>query len=189
MTILCDWQIAELISNNEMISPAVLHQVREHNGKPCVSYGLSSAGYDIRLGNMTMHGLTSVIADPTKNNEWISTSAPSGADIPVTIPAGDYMLGVSVERFKIPANVLGVCVGKSTYARLGVIVNVTPLEPEWEGYLTLEIHNASRRPVVVHPGHGIAQIMFHRISEPDVTYADRAGKYQDQPARPVGAKV
>lgn len=188
--ILCDWQIAGLIRERGMIEPAVLHQVREveENGgtRRVVSYGLSSAGYDVRLGN-TFLAPQLQATDPHAEQRYDAIDHDLGA--PLWLAAGHYVLGVTVERFAMPSNVVGVAVGKSTYARLGVIVNITPLEPGWRGFLTLEIHNASPRPVMVWPGEGIAQIMFHHISEPDVSYADRAGKYQDQPAQPVPAKV
>lgn len=187
---LCDWQIAELVRRQGMIEPAVLHQVREvedeSGTRRVVSYGLSSAGYDVRLGN-TFLAPQLQATDPHAEQRYDTIDHDLGA--PLWLPAGHYVLGVTVERFAMPSNVVGVAVGKSTYARLGVIVNITPLEPGWCGYLTLEIHNASPRPVMVWPGEGIAQIMFHEISEPDVSYADRAGKYQDQPAQPVPAKV
>ena len=188
MTMLCDWQIADLIRDQEMISPAVFHQVRDDERKGrIVSYGLSSAGYDIRLGDIFSSPTTASIGDP--HNVDAHYEARSESWQPVLLTSGHHLLGVSMERFKIPANIIGICVGKSTYARLGIIVNVTPLEPGWEGYLTIEIHNASARPVRVYPGEGIAQIMFHRISEPDVTYRDRGGKYQNQPNKPVESKL
>ena len=187
---LCDWQIAALIRERGMIEPAELRQVREVDGRRIMSYGLSSAGYDVRLGSTFLAPPLQADdppADPHAEQRYDVIK--NGPGIPLWLSAGHYVLGVTVERFAMPSNVVGVAVGKSTYARIGVIVNVTPLEPGWCGFLTLEIHNASPRPVMVWPGEGIAQIMFHRISEPDVSYADRAGKYQNQPAVPVPAKV
>lgn len=188
---LCDWQIAGLIRERGMIEPAVLHQVRDlaldaGSTRRIVSYGLSSAGYDVRLGSTFLVPRLQA-ADPHAEQRYDTIDHDLGA--PLWLAAGHYVLGVTVERFAMPSNVVGVAVGKSTYARLGVIVNVTPLEPGWCGFLTLEIHNASQRPVMLWPGEGIAQIMFHHISEPDVSYADRAGKYQNQPAVPVPARV
>jgi len=187
MTLLCDWQIAELIRERAMIEPASLHQVRENETGRVVSYGLSSAGYDIRLSDDFSVPQNGTIGDPHFPTGHIPLRSVNGAAI--QIAAGHHILGVSMEKFSIPSDVVGVCVGKSTYARLGIVVNVTPLEPGWVGFLTLEIHNASARPVNVYPGQGIAQIMFHRISEPDTSYADRKGKYQDQPQKPVESKL
>lgn len=186
MTILCDWQIKDYIRKHRMIDPAVLQQVRDINGEKIVSYGLSSVGYDVRLGKKILCPDEQYHADPHKESRWGSEEATA---FPFLIGPGAYVLGVTVERFKMPSNIVGICYGKSTYARLGILVNVTPLEPGWEGYLTLEIHNVSTRHVAIHHGQGIAQIMFHRVSEPDVTYADRAGKYQNQPAHPVPPKL
>lgn len=186
MTILCDWQIAALIRERAMIEPAVLHQVDGIDGIPCVSYGLTSAGYDIRLGNVFLLPEPGAV-DPHRPHPH--TAVTVEGRIPFMLAPGHHVLGVSVERFQLPRNVVAQCVGKSTYARCGLLVNVTPLEPGWCGHLTIELHNGSANEISVYPHEGIAQIVFHRISEPDVTYADRRGKYQDQPARPVPAKV
>ena len=187
MTILCDWQIAEYCKRPEpMVFPFTDQLVRYHGNSRVVSYGLSSAGYDIRLGHKFTRRIDG-IADPHRDQleaEHVTTT-----DDRYIIAPRDCVLAVSLESFTMPDEIVGVCLGKSTYARLGLIVNVTPLEPGWKGYLTMELHNASSHPIVVHSGEGIAQIMFHRIAVPDTTYAMRGGKYQNQPAVPVTAKL
>lgn len=179
MSILCDYEIADRAEHDGMIAPFVGHQVREVDGKPVISYGLSSYGYDIRLSNEFLQPTIQWLADP-KNPKSAGDFYPTPYEKLIVQP-GCFVLGKSVEYFKIPRNILGICVGKSTYARLGVIVNVTPLEPEWEGELTVEISNTSRNPVAIYGNEGIAQLIFHRAScLCAVSYADRAGKYQAQ---------
>jgi dCTP deaminase len=179
----------EIEALDGMITPFVAGQVRSHDGDPVVSYGLSSVGYDIRLGR----DFKAPINDPRRilnpkshhSEDWLSVACND-----IIILPGAFILGVSLERFAIPPDICGTCVGKSTYARMGLIVNVTPLEPGWRGYLTLELSNTGRNPVRVYAGEGIAQIQFHRLSgRPAVTYADRSGKYQDQAAEPTEARI
>lgn len=194
--LLNDREIKSVCAVDGMIDPFIDHQVRTIDDKPCVSYGLSSAGYDIRLGSsftrvdMTFddHDDCERVIDPHVHDPtlWKFTDEMSG---PIEIAPGEHILGVSVEKFRIPRDIVGVCVGKSTYARCGIIVNVTPLEPGWCGYLTIELHNAGFRYVNVYPGEGIAQILFHRIDDPSVAYDQRGGKYQDQPAKPVEPRM
>lgn len=196
--ILTDKEIARYQEIGNMIDPFVPQQTRDKDGRKVISYGLSSFGYDIRIGDEiyeTARGIEDYPMDPKdptdQRPQWKLLPNVTGKHgRHVTIRPHGFALGVSMERFAIPRDVLGVCLGKSTYARCGLIVNVTPLEPDWQGFLTIELHNTTTRPVRVYIGEGIAQILFHKgACAPMVTYADRAGKYQGQPQRPVFAKV
>lgn len=156
----------------------------EKYGSAPLSAGLTSLGYDARLGNAFKRfrpGLTSSYAiDPTdvSPDDFVADIADKG---PYDIPPGGFVLGHTIEYFRMPSNVGAVCHGKSTYARCGIHVNVTPLEPGWEGEVTLEIFNQSPRTVHLHPGRGICQFQFFAVdSRPMVTYADKGGKYQGQ---------
>lgn len=195
--ILTDKYIVKKQEMNAMIEPFHGEQVRRVEERKVVSYGLSSFGYDIRLGREiyeVARGIEDLAIDPKElelRTQWKQLTPITGRHgVYVTLRPNGFALGVSMERFRIPGNVLGICVGKSTYARCGLIVNVTPLEPEWEGYLTLELHNTTTRPVRVYVEEGIAQLLFMQgDNAPMTTYADRKGKYQDQPASPVFARV
>jgi dCTP deaminase len=184
--ILCDWQIAER-ADAGMISPFVRHQVRDNGNYPVISYGLSSFGYDMRVADVWETW-------PRGNNaldpKFVSrsTSVKHHAGFIVIPPAG-FVLCRSVEHFAIPDDVSVVVLGKSTYARCGIIVNVTPLEAGWRGYVTIELSNTNTVPVKVYANEGIAQCIFHHGERPRVTYADRCGKYQDQVADIVKARV
>ena len=176
MSLKPDSWIRRMAIEQQMIEPFVDHQV----SSGMISFGLSSYGYDIRLARefkfCNNHDLP---FDPKHQNEkmWSVSNASSW----FALLPHDFVLARTVERFKIPRHVLAVCVGKSTYARLGVLVNVTPLEPEWEGHLTLEISNTTNNMVYLYPDEGIAQILFFESAEScEVSYADRKGKYQDQ---------
>lgn len=145
-----------------------------------ISYGLSSYGYDIRVSNhfKIFTNVHNTVVDPKNFNEQSFVSIDTDECI---IPPNSFALARTVERFKIPRNVLVLCVGKSTYARCGIIVNVTPLEPEWEGYLTLEISNTTPLPAKIYANEGIAQLLFFESDEAcSVSYADKKGKYQNQ---------
>jgi dCTP deaminase len=159
-----------------MIEPFVDHQVRE--GK--ISYGLSSYGYDIRLADefkIFASGKKFEI-DPKRFHADLFQDFKGKT---CTIPPNSFVLGRSVEYFRIPKDVLAICFGKSTYARCGVIVNVTPLEPSWEGFITMEISNTSSRPVKVYANEGIAQVIFLEGDEPcSISYGDKGGVYQAQ---------
>lgn len=181
---LCDWQIRELCEgDHSMISPFVPHQVREENGERIVSYGLSSAGYDIRCQPVWSRSIDAA-AIPCFEDRQETFRMPT-----YVLRPGEMMLTTSVETFGMPDGVMGVCVGKSTWARLGLFVNVTPLEPGWRGELTIELSNISHRAIVVQAGVGIAQILFIALAGvPEVTYADRNGKYQNQTGV-TGAKL
>jgi dCTP deaminase len=161
---------------HKMIEPFEDRQVREG----VISYGLSSYGYDIRVANefKVFTNINSTVVDP-KNFD-----ARSFVDVKTDIciiPPNSFALAKTVEYFRIPRDVLTVCVGKSTYARCGLIVNVTPFEPEWEGFVTLEISNTTPLPARVYANEGIAQVLFFQSDEPcEVSYADKKGKYQKQ---------
>jgi dCTP deaminase len=161
---------------HKMIEPFEDRQVREG----VVSYGLSSYGYDIRVADefKVFTNINSTVVDP-KNFD-----ARSFVDLKTDIciiPPNSFALAKTVEYFRIPRDVLTVCVGKSTYARCGLIVNVTPFEPEWEGFVTLEISNTTPLPARVYANEGIAQVLFFQSDETcEVSYADKKGKYQKQ---------
>ncbi len=160
-----------------MIEPFVDHQV--HHG--VISYGLSSYGYDIRVSNEfnVFTNVYSAIVDPKNfdGNSMVSVIS----DNPILIPPNSFALARTIEYFRIPRGVLTICLGKSTLARCGIIVNVTPFEPEWEGYVTLEISNTTPLPARIYPNEGIAQVLFFEGDEPcEISYADKKGKYQKQ---------
>ena len=170
--------IRKMAKEHRMIEPFEPGQVR--NGQ--ISYGVSSYGYDIRVADeyMIFTNVYSAIVDP-KNFDPRSMVEYKG-DVCV-IPPNSFVLARTVEYFRIPKNVLTVCLGKSTYARCGIIVNVTPFEPEWEGFVTLEISNTTPFPAKIYSNEGIAQVLFFEGDEPcDITYADKKGKYQKQQA-------
>jgi dCTP deaminase len=159
-----------------MIEPFEDRQVRQG----VVSYGLSSYGYDIRVADefKVFTNINSTVVDP--KNFDARSFVDVKADVCI-IPPNSFALAKTVEYFRIPRNVLTVCVGKSTYARCGLIVNVTPFEPEWEGFVTLEISNTTPLPAKVYANEGISQVLFFESDEEcEVSYADKAGKYQKQ---------
>jgi len=177
-----------------MISPYVMGQVRDYGNGRVISFGQSSFGYDIRLDDQVMLFYKHYNADIDPKN--FDREALIHANVYESdngryaiIPPHGFALGRSVERFIIPRDVMVVFVGKSTYARCGLIVNVTPAEPGWEGYLTLELHNTTPLPLRVYLGEGIAQALFFRGEPCRVSYADRQGKYQNQPGRVVTARL
>jgi dCTP deaminase len=176
MTIQSDRWIRQMAEEHRMIEPFSAGQVREG----CISYGVSSFGYDIRVSPefKVFTNVHNVVVDPKAfdDRSFVDVNAES-----CIIPPNSFALARTVEYFRVPSDVLVLCVGKSTYARCGIIVNVTPLEPGWEGFLTLEISNTTPLPAKIYANEGIAQLLFFRGSEtPDVTYADRKGKYQHQ---------
>jgi dCTP deaminase len=179
MTILNDKQIFALCLDG-MIDPVESRQVRTINGVPVISYGLSSNGYDARLAGEFARPDDGGVMDPKKPAaaNWVHVERPTGSA--VHIPPHGFVLARTVEYFKIPDDVFVICLGKSTYARNGLIVNVTPLEPGWEGHVTLELSNTTNLPSVVYVGEGIAQFVFFRGERPAVSYGDRNGKYQGQ---------
>jgi dCTP deaminase len=176
MTVLSDKWIKEMVRTNNMISPFENNQVRGNK----ISYGLSSFGYDARVSNefKIFTNINSEILDPKnfKLNNFISKKGDE-----CIIPPNSFVLSSTVEYFKIPNDVMVICLGKSTYARCGIIVNVTPLEPSWEGNVTLEFSNTTPLPAKIYANEGAAQFIFLKGNEkPDITYADRNGKYMKQ---------
>ena len=176
MTVLSDKWIKEMVKKNNMISPFQDKQIRENK----ISYGLSSFGYDARVSNefKIFTNVNSEIVDPKnfKPNSFVTKKASE-----CIIPPNSFALASTMEYFKIPKDVLVICLGKSTYARCGIIVNVTPLEPGWEGYVTLEFSNTTPLPAKIYANEGVAQFVFIKGNEtPEVTYADRNGKYMKQ---------
>jgi len=162
--------------DHEMIEPFEESQVRI--GK--VSYGLSSYGYDIRVADefKIFTNVYSTVVDPKHFDDRAFVDFKGDTCV---IPPNSFALGRTVEYFRIPRNVLAICVGKSTYARCGIITNITPFEPEWEGYATLEISNTTPLPAMIYAGEGIAQLIFFASDEDcEVSYADKKGKYQKQ---------
>lgn len=171
-----DSWIRKMAKEHRMIEPFVDHQVRHD----VISYGLSSYGYDIRVTDefKIFTNVHSAIVDPKHFNS--ESFIDYKGDVCV-IPPNSFVLARTVEYFRIPRNVITVCLGKSTYARCGLIVNVTPFEPEWEGYVTLEISNTTPLPARIYANEGIAQVIFLEGDEVcEISYADRKGKYQRQ---------
>lgn len=180
MTIKCDKWIRRMAESHGMIEPFESGQVREADGRRVISYGTSSYGYDVRCSDefKLFTNLNSTIVDP-KNFDPSSFVEVKGDHC--IIPPNSFALARTVERFRIPRNVLTVCLGKSTYARCGIIVNVTPFEPEWEGYVTLEFSNTTPLPAKIYANEGIAQVLFFEADEEcETSYKDRGGKYQGQ---------
>jgi len=180
MTIKSDRWIRRMAETQRMIEPFEPGQVKEVNGQRVVSYGTSSYGYDIRCSRefKIFTNINSTIVDP-KNFDEKSFVDFSG-DICI-IPPNSFALARTVEYFRIPRDVLVLCLGKSTYARCGIIVNVTPLEPEWEGHVTLEFSNTTPLPAKIYANEGVAQVIFFESDEAcETSYKDRGGKYQGQ---------
>tara|TARA_B100001123_G_C15014415_1_gene908900 strand:- start:48 stop:602 length:555 start_codon:yes stop_codon:yes gene_type:complete len=176
MSILSDRSIKKLVLEKEMIKPFVSEQKRDKS----ISYGLSSFGYDVRVSNefKIFTNVDSVIVDPKnfKSNSFVSRKANE-----CVIPPNSFVLASTVEYFKVPKDILVICLGKSTYARCGIIVNVTPLEPGWEGHVTLEFSNTTPLPAKIYANEGAAQFVFLKGNEvPEVTYEQRNGKYMKQ---------
>lgn len=184
MGILPDWKIAALCSREKpMITPFVPQTVREKNGRRVVSYGVSSFGYDARVaGEFKVFCDTHcAIMDPKQVDPKAFVDVQIDDGKALTIPAHGYVLGHTIETFDIPRDIAVTCLGKSTYARSGLLVNVTPLEPEWRGQVTLEFANLLPIPTKVWVGEGICQFLFFRGEhECRISYADKGGKYQDQ---------
>ena len=176
MSVLSDRVIKKLAIEKDMIKPFVEKQTANKS----ISYGLSSYGYDARVSNefKIFTDVDSVIVDPKnfKQNSFVSRTSSE-----CIIPPNSFVLASTVEYFKIPKDILVICLGKSTYARCGIIVNVTPLEPGWEGHVTLEFSNTTPLPAKIYANEGAAQFIFLQGNEePEVTYAQRNGKYMNQ---------
>ncbi|EKD77601.1 MAG: hypothetical protein ACD_42C00275G0001 [uncultured bacterium] len=180
MSIKSDKWIRRTAIEKQMISPFEPNQVRENAKGKIVSYGTSSYGYDVRCARefKIFTNINSAIVDPKNFDENSFVDIESDVCI---IPPNSFALARTVEYFKIPRNVLTICLGKSTYARCGIIVNVTPLEPEWEGHVTLEFSNTTNLPAKIYANEGVAQMLFLESDEVcETSYADRKGKYQGQ---------
>ena len=176
MAVMPDSWIREMAHSKGMIEPFIETQKR----KNCISYGVSSYGYDARVSEefKIFTNVDSALVDPKKfsTESFVERSG----DVCV-IPPNSFALARTVEYFRVPRDILVICLGKSTYARCGIIVNVTPLEPGWEGYVTLEFSNTTPLPAKIYANEGVAQFIFLKGNEkPEVTYADRKGKYMGQ---------
>ena len=180
MSIKSDRWIRRMADKHGMIEPFESGQVRENGGDRIVSYGTSSYGYDVRCSDefKIFTNINSAVVDPKAfdQNSFVDMQN----DVCV-IPPNSFVLARTVEYFRIPRNVLTICLGKSTYARCGIIVNVTPLEPEWEGHVTLEFSNTTPLPAKIYANEGVAQMLFLESDEEcETSYRDRGGKYQGQ---------
>ena len=176
MTVKSDRWIRRMALEQGMIEPFTDRQVREG----VISYGLSSYGYDVRIGDdfKIFTNINSTIVDPKRFDPRSFVDFKGEVCV---IPPNSFALARTVEYFRIPRSVITVCVGKSTYARCGIIVNVTPFEPEWEGIVTLEVSNTTPLPAKIYAGEGIAQVLFFESDEIcETSYADKKGKYQAQ---------
>jgi len=176
MSIKSDKWIRNNALKNKMIHPFVDNQIR----KGTISYGLSSYGYDIRVSDeyKIFTNVNNSIVDPKNFDENSFVDFKGDTCI---VPANSFALARSIEYFKIPRNVLTICLGKSTYARCGIIVNVTPFEPEWEGHVTLEISNTTPLPAKIYSNEGLCQVLFFESDEDcEKSYLDKKGKYQNQ---------
>ena len=180
MSIKSDNWIRRMAREHAMIEPFAPEQVRLANGRKIVSYGTSSYGYDVRCasGFKIFTNINSTIVDPKNFDE--KSFVDFEGDVCI-IPPNSFALASTVEYFRIPRNVLVVCLGKSSYARCGIVCNVTPLEPEWEGHVTLEFSNTTPLPAKIYANEGVAQMLFFESDEVCATsYKDRGGKYQGQ---------
>jgi len=184
MSIKSDRWIRRMAEEQRMIEPFVGDQVRnvDAQGRKVISYGVSSYGYDMRVAPefKIFTNVLSAIVDP---KSFDSKSFVEFEGEVCIVPPNSFALARSVEYFRIPRNVLTICVGKSTYARCGIITNVTPFEPEWEGYVTLEISNTTPLPARIYANEGICQVLFFEADDDDIcerSYRDKAGKYQGQ---------
>jgi len=179
MTIKSDRWIREMAARG-MIEPFEPQQVRYSGGEKLISYGTSSYGYDVRCAEdfKVFTNIYSATVDPKAFDERSFVDVEGDVCV---IPPNSFALARTVEYFRIPRNVLTICLGKSTYARCGIIVNVTPLEPEWEGHVTLEFSNTTPLPARIYANEGIAQMLFLESDEEcETSYKDRDGKYQGQ---------
>ncbi|MDX2164289.1 MAG: dCTP deaminase [Gammaproteobacteria bacterium] len=180
MPIKSDRWIREMALKHSMIEPFEKGQVKHSEGQSIVSYGTSSYGYDVRCASefKIFTNINSAIVDPKNFDDSSFVNVTSDVCI---IPPNSFALARTVEYFRIPRNILTVCLGKSTYARCGIIVNVTPLEPEWEGHVTLEFSNTTNLPAKIYANEGVAQMLFLESDDIcEVSYKDRKGKYQGQ---------
>ena len=180
MSIKSDSWIKKMAKEENMISPFEPDQIKTLDGGKVISYGTSSYGYDVRCSSMfkVFTNINSAIVDPKQfdKNSFVDFEGDT-----CIIPPNSFALASTVEYFKIPRSVLTICLGKSTYARCGIIVNVTPLEPEWEGHVTLEFSNTTPLPAKIYANEGVAQMLFFESDTIcETSYKDRDGKYQKQ---------
>ena len=183
MSVLSDVEIKERSLNNKMISPFVEQLVRKTENEKVLSYGLSSYGYDVRVSNefKVFTNINNSVIDPKDfSNDNFITKVIKDNDC-LILPPNSFALANTIETFKVPRDIIIVCVGKSTYARCGVVVNVTPIEPEFEGQVVLEFSNTTTLPVKIYANEGACQFLFFKADNICKTsYADRKGKYQGQ---------
>ena len=180
MSLQSDQWIRKMALEEGMIEPFIDGQVRTTENHKVISYGLSSYGYDVRLDNRfkVFTNVHNTVVDPKNFSEDAFVDVEGDVCI---IPPNSFALANTIEYFRIPRDCLTICLGKSTYARCGIIVNVTPFEPEWEGHVTIEISNTTPLPAKIYSQEGIAQILFLKAKEVcEVSYADRSGKYMKQ---------
>jgi len=180
MSIKSDKWIKKMAKQENMISPFEPDQIKSLSGNKVISYGTSSYGYDVRCSSMfkVFTNINSAVVDPKEfdKNSFVDFEGDT-----CIIPPNSFALASTVEYFKIPRSILTICLGKSTYARCGIIVNVTPLEPEWEGHVTLEFSNTTPLPAKIYANEGVAQMLFFESDDVcEVSYKDRGGKYQKQ---------
>ncbi|MDX1512647.1 MAG: dCTP deaminase [Gammaproteobacteria bacterium] len=180
MSIKSDKWIRQMAAEHGLIEPFETDQIREVDGQRVISFGTSSYGYDIRCADefKIFTNINSAVVDPKRfdSNSFVDLKA----DVCI-IPPNSFALARTVEYFRIPRDILTLCLGKSTYARCGIIVNVTPLEPEWEGHVTLEFSNTTPLPAKIYANEGVAQVLFLQSDEVcETSYADRGGKYMGQ---------
>lgn len=179
---LSDVWIEKMVDQHQMIEPFENELIKEKENKKIVSYGLSSYGYDLRVSDefKIFTNVHASIIDPKdfRDDSFVDVKT----DVAI-IPPNSFALARSIEYFRIPRDIITLCVGKSTYARCGIIVNVTPFEPEWEGQVTLEISNTTPLPAKIYAGEGLAQVIFFQVAEDRIcrtSYKDRGGKYMQQ---------
>ena len=180
MSIKPDRWIREMAENHGMIQPFEPTQISRQNGERVISFGTSSYGYDVRCATefKIFTNIHSATVDPKRFDERSFVDSTGDKCV---IPPNSFALASTIEYFRIPADILTICVGKSTYARCGIIVNVTPLEPEWEGHVTLEFSNTTNLPAIIYANEGVAQMLFFQSDERcETTYKDRNGRYQGQ---------
>lgn len=179
MTILCDSEIRLLVKHKRMIEPFEEIGINTVDHERVISYGTSSYGYDVRCADefKVFTNINSTIVDP-KHFDPRSFVDIRGSEC--IIPPNSFALARTVEFFRIPRDILAICLGKSTYARCGIIVNVTPIEPEWEGHITLEFSNTTPLPARIYANEGVAQLLFFRGRPCETSYRDRGGKYMGQ---------
>jgi len=190
-----DFWITQTAYDHDMIVPFVPRVVREKEGRKVISYGCGSYGYDIRLSPKdfrVFQHLPGQVVDPKRFNPKNLRSVELHEDESgeyFILPGLSYGLGVSLERVNMPRNITAICLGKSTYARVGVIANITPIESSWSGHITLEFSNSSPADVRLYVNEGVCQLLFFEGLDCDISYSDREGKYQDQTEEVTLARV